>query len=263
MSDPVTIIQITDSHIFDEPEGELSGVNTRQSLQCVLDMILSDFADADLLVLTGDNTHESTEQAYLVLKQMLEKMPMPYTFLPGNHDHNEPMAALIGAEQENIDGFDDGEDASIDKWLSVGNWNILLLDSHVEDQVAGLLARDEIEFTKQMLSYTDGSTLIFLHHPLKPVGCAWLDKQLVANADELFDVVGKFNSVKLIVNGHVHQQWEGEHGNIKLYSTPSTCMQFKPNSDDYAEDDAVPGFRWIKLFDNDTFETGVVRVPLS
>lgn len=244
-----TLIQITDMHIFDEADGRLGGVKTRESLQRVLDVIARDHADADLLVLTGDNTHESTTEAYRVLKQMVSKTGLSYTFLPGNHDYEEPMMTLaIDGEQES------------DKWLVMGNWNILLLDSHEEAKVNGVLSADELSFAEQILKNASGPVIAFLHHPLLPVGCDWLDRQRVANADALFDIMARHGNVKAVINGHVHQDWSGEHRGIKLYSTPSTCMQFKPNSYDYAEDAPVPAYRWIKLYDDGTFETAVVRV---
>lgn len=245
-----TLIQITDMHIFDEADRRLGGVNTRESLQRVLGVIKHNHADADLLVLTGDNTHESSTQGYKKLKEMVSALALPYTFLPGNHDYQDPMMTLaIDGEQE------------IDKWLVMGNWNILLLDSHEEAKVNGFLSPDELGFVDQMLKDAHGPVITFLHHPLLPVGCDWLDRQRVANADALFEIMAKHGNVKAVINGHVHQEWSGEHRGIKLFSTPSTCMQFKPDSHDYAEDVPIPGYRWIKLYDDGSFETAVVRVP--
>jgi Icc protein len=244
----VTLIQITDSHIFDEPDGELGGVVTRQSLEKVLQKIAADHEDADLLVLTGDNTHESTEKAYEDLKAMLETLPVPYVFLPGNHDYSEPMQSLAS----------DRDGAA--KWMTLGGWNILLLDSHVDGEVNGVFAKEELDFVRDMLAVSDDPVLVFVHHHLLPVGCAWLDTQVIANADDFLSIVEEAGNVKAVINGHVHQEWSGEERGVALYSTPSTCMQFKPDSDDYAEDDIAPGFRWIKLFSDGELETAVVRV---
>ena len=250
MSRPVTLIQITDTHIFDEASGKLGGVNTRDSLQRVLDYIAKHFGDADMLVLTGDNTHEATEVAYRALRDMVEQLGIPYSFLAGNHDFEVPMLTLSS---------DEG-DSEIDKWMNVGNWNILLLDSHEEHKVPGKLAEDELGFIDSILATMEGPVLAFVHHPLLPVGCDWLDRQRIANADAFFAIASKHKQIKAVVNGHVHQEWSGEKNGIKLFSTPSTCMQFKPNSHDYAEDPIAPGFRWFKLYDDGHFETAVVRV---
>jgi hypothetical protein len=38
-------------------------------------------------------------------------------------------------------------------------------------------------------------------------------------------------------------------GSVYL-SVPSTCVQFKPLSDDFAIDDLSPGYRWFDLYAN-------------
>ena len=41
---------------------------------------------------------------------------------------------------------------------------------------------------------------------------------------------------------------------------PSTCVQFKPGSEDFAVDDAAPGYRWFDLHADGRIETAVSRV---
>ena len=43
-------------------------------------------------------------------------------------------------------------------------------------------------------------------------------------------------------------------------SSPSTCAQFLPNSDDFALDVRSPGYRWLELSDNGAMHTKVVWV---
>ena len=44
-------------------------------------------------------------------------------------------------------------------------------------------------------------------------------------------------------------------------STPSTCLQFLPNSDSFAVDSRPPGYRWVDLMANGRIDTEVVWVP--
>ena len=46
-------------------------------------------------------------------------------------------------------------------------------------------------------------------------------------------------------------------------STPSTCMQFKPGSKDFALDDLAPGYRRIELFADGRIDTEVLRLAGS
>ena len=47
---------------------------------------------------------------------------------------------------------------------------------------------------------------------------------------------------------------------IKLMSTPSSCIQFAPHSDDFLVDDIAPGYRWLELQADGEIETAVCRV---
>jgi Icc protein len=49
----------------------------------------------------------------------------------------------------------------------------------------------------------------------------------------------------------VHQSHDSlrrnAHGELRLMSTPSTCVQFLPKSDDFVLDTLPPGFRTLQL----------------
>ena len=47
---------------------------------------------------------------------------------------------------------------------------------------------------------------------------------------------------------------------VDLLATPSTCVQFKPLSDDFAVDSAMPGYRAYELHPNGVYTTHVNRV---
>ena len=43
-------------------------------------------------------------------------------------------------------------------------------------------------------------------------------------------------------------------------ATPSTCIQFHPNNDDFTIDNEKPGYRWLDLMPDGEIKTGVERV---
>lgn len=47
---------------------------------------------------------------------------------------------------------------------------------------------------------------------------------------------------------------------LPFYATPSTCAQFKPEMDDFALDEQAPAYRWIRCYQDGSFETEVVRL---
>jgi len=92
------------------------------------------------------------------------------------------------------------------------------------------------------------------------VGSEWIDQYIVRNADTFFKVLDRFPNVKAVVWGHVHQDFSSERKGVKLIATPSTCVQFKPNCNDFTVDTLMPGYRWFDLHDDGSFTTGVERV---
>lgn len=246
---PIHLLQITDCHVHNERDRLLSGVNTYNSLAQVIDGILASGQAADLALVTGDLTHEGDERAYHLLQEQLHRLPMPFFWLPGNHDHLAPMTSTaVNAHQQS-------------KQLLTQNWQILLLDTHIEDQVAGAVSQSELSWlATALLEHPDRYAAIFMHHPLLPVGCDWLDPQRIANAEQLLTLFDNTPQLRLVCNGHVHQENDQQRQHYRLLSTPSTCIQFKRNSVDYAEDDFPPGYRRFVMHPDGSFDTEVVRV---
>jgi Icc protein len=251
---PVSLLQITDCHLGNQPGDDLLGVDADYSLDLVLAEMRDALKSADLLACTGDLSNEAGPAAF---KRLLQKLSttangVKQAWLPGNHDDNTEMAEVL-------DGAP-GEHSFLDS-LSLGAWQITFLDSTIPKKVPGILAESEILRAEKILQqFPDKHHLFFLHHHLLPVGCKWLDWQAVQNSDDVLQRFSQYPQLKAIVNGHVHQEHEASFGHIQLMSTPSTSVQFKKNSDDFAIDDLMPGFRWFLLHDSGKLETAVERI---
>ena len=59
----ITIAQITDNHLFDDPSLTLRGINTNASFQAVLAAIADLAPQPDLLLATGDLTQDGVDQS--------------------------------------------------------------------------------------------------------------------------------------------------------------------------------------------------------
>jgi Icc protein len=106
----------------------------------------------------------------------------------------------------------------------------------------------------------DMHTLVCLHHQPVPMGSRWLDTMALDNPEAFFAIIDRHPQVRAIVWGHVHQELASRRDDVLLLSTPSTCIQFLPRSDDFAVDMAAPGFRWLDLHPDGSIETGVERI---
>lgn len=244
----VKLLQITDCHLGAREGDCLLGLNPDLSLQYVLEKMWSEHDSADLLVCSGDLSNEAGVTAYHRLIGQLPREILQ-AWLPGNHDDNEQMLQVIGGNRLFLPS------------LTFGKWQVTLLDSSIPGRVPGLLGEAELERAVAVLEeHPDKFHLFFLHHHLVPVGCRWLDTQVVKNGPEVLEIFSRYPNMRLAVCGHVHQDTCQEHGHVSLYSTPSTCIQFKRNSDGFAVSDEMPGYRWIELMDDGSFRTGVSRI---
>jgi len=135
-----------------------------------------------------------------------------------------------------------------------------MLDTFLPGTHAGMLQQGELEFLDQQLhAHKQKHVLICLHHPPVSIGSPWMDNMGLRNPDAFFSIIDKYNHVRIVLWGHIHQEFHGQHNQVKLIATPSTCVQFQPEADSYIKDMKSPGYRILKLFMNGETETEVIR----
>ncbi len=249
--DTVRLVQITDTHLCATSGGTLLDMDTDRSLQLVIQRVLQERGTPDGLLLTGDLSDQGALQAYRRLISHLQEIPAPDFWLPGNHDDLGEMQAAVGASDRLR-----GE-------LQAGNWQVILLNSQIPGEVGGRLGSGELHRLRSALerAQTGGlHSLICLHHQPVAIGSAWIDQQMVADAEQFWDIVDTASSVKGVLWGHVHQRIDERRGDIALMASPSSCVQFAPGSAKFKADDKPPGYRWLDLCSDGSINTGVSRV---
>ncbi|MDX2232697.1 MAG: 3',5'-cyclic-AMP phosphodiesterase [Leptolyngbyaceae cyanobacterium bins.349] len=246
----ILVAQITDTHLFAHTEQRLLGLPTQESLQAVLQQVKSLNSQPDLLLLTGDLSQDGSAQSYERLQQMICPLGIPAYWLPGNHDNPTMMAQVLTRSP-----------MSPKKSLHVGGWHILLLDSSVPGCVHGELTQASLNWLDYELSQTqDEPALITFHHPPFQVGSDWMDGIGLRNAKALFTVCDRHPRVRLVLFGHIHQEFTQHRHGVAYLGTPSTCIQFKPNSTNFALDEEQPGLRLTRLFPDGTWDSSIQRI---
>jgi Icc protein len=247
--EPIELIQITDAHLGLDAGTCLLGVDTDDSLDRVLAEVKMQ-SQNQLLLCTGDLSNDGSPEAYLRFKDKVDQLHTPHCWLPGNHDERAQMASVLGHDAPELT-----------RKIEIGNWLIVMLDSSVLKRVEGELSSKEMAFLNTSLQEAgDRHVMICLHHHVLPVNCAWLDHQRVGNADQLLMLLEHYPQVKLVVSGHVHQDFSVQYAQFQLITSPSTCIQFAPLSHDFKVDLINPGYRWFKLAADGGIETGVRRL---
>ena len=243
---PLTILQITDTHIGADADNRLAGVDTRQSLAHVLAATRAGAA-ADLMLLTGDLSDDGSEAAYRALDRQLLVCTIPQVWLPGNHDNVANMQAVAAERMVTT--------------IAAGPWGIVMLNSQIPGAVGGHLADAELQRLVQFIDNPDYQYLLVCvhHHPL-PIDCRWLDQQRIANGDQLLQLLDKAPQVKGLLWGHIHQEYDEQRGQLRLLGSPSTCVQFAPGSDSFKVGHQLPGYRRLWLAEDGTLTTRVERI---
>ncbi|MFB9135215.1 3',5'-cyclic-AMP phosphodiesterase [Vibrio olivae] len=247
----IKLLQITDTHLFAPSDGSLLSVNTYESFLAVVDAIKTEHVEFDAILATGDISQDHSEQSYRKFEQGIAPLQKPCFWLPGNHDYKPNMGSVIPSAQiEPIDHVLLGE-----------HWQMILLDSQVVGVPHGRLSDQQLALLDSKLAeYPEKHTLVLLHHHPLLVGSHWLDQHSLKDADDFWQVVDKHNNVKAVLCGHIHQDMDKSHHGVRVLATPSTCVQFKPNSDDFALDHQAPGWRELELLDNGDIVTQVKRL---
>jgi 3',5'-cyclic-AMP phosphodiesterase len=246
---PLRLLQLTDPHLGALPSETLIGLNTEESLLDVLNHVRDSGIHYDLIIATGDISNDGTLASYQrFVDRVKEFIPnTPLAWLPGNHDNPKNMAKFP-REQVWIEDF------------AMGQWQFLLLNSRIPFEEGGELSPAELARLERALSLRPNrNSLVLLHHQPVPIGSEWIDQYVVKNAAALFNLLDRFPNVKAISWGHVHQAFESNRGPLTLFASPSTCVQFAPNSAQFQVDYLMPGCRSYLLWPDGTIESEVLR----
>ena len=242
------VLQLTDPHLMADSQGELLGVNTRDSLDAVIAQVLGDHGQPDLILATGDIAQDATEESYRLFGARLKAFDCPSAWIAGNHD-DSPLLARIAAECQ-----------ADQRHIIQGGWQFVLLDTSVPGKVYGELADSELTFLEQTLSDNpDIPAIIALHHHPVDIDTEWMSHIGLRNRDAFWQVVDCFPQVKIVLWGHIHQEMEKNRKGVRLLATPSTCIQFTAGSDEFSVEDRAPGYRWFELLPSGEFSTEVNR----
>jgi Icc protein len=229
------ILQITDPHLYGGASGSLRGVVTDASLRRVLDQAYASVPDFAALLVTGDLVQDDPS-GYLRFRGIFGGSQKPVLCIPGNHDEPAIMRQSLSGAPFQICGTH-----------AVHGWQLVMLDSCDPGHVGGRLAEQELERLDRTLAGSPQHALVCLHHHPVDMGSRWIDTIGLANRDEFWRVIEAHPHVRGVVWGHVHQEYEGNRGSVRLFATPSTGAQFLPMSDRYAVDSRPPAYRPFEL----------------
>ncbi|WP_330924390.1 3',5'-cyclic-AMP phosphodiesterase [Candidatus Sororendozoicomonas aggregata] len=242
------IIQLTDTHLFASPDVMHYGINPYQNLSGIVHQIKGHHKDCDAIIVTGDLSQDDTVESYQQLVDILTPLGTPFFWLCGNHDVEEATMRAVCPH-------------AMQKRVELGRWQLLLLNSKTPDAAYGTLSEGELSWLENQLRHHPQNTVIALHHPPYKVGSEWIDTNNLRNIADFQRIIKPCDHVKAVIHGHIHQQHNADLVGIPCFATPSTSVQFMPDSETFQIDRTrLPGYRVLTLMDDGQLDTEVIRV---
>lgn len=245
---PVRLLHLTDTHLFADPATRLYGRRTDDTFRAVVQQAIARApARPDAILVTGDIGDDGSDAAYDRFAAVLQATGIPAWCLSGNHDDPARMARRFASGTLRHGGV-----------AALRRWRLLLLESHVPGEPHGELGAAGLAALERDLAACAGHPLLVaIHHPPLPLGSAWIDAMGLRDGAALLERLQRSPDVRALLSGHVHQASDRMFGSLRLLSSPSTCAQFTPGSDDFALDSRPPGWRWLELHADGRIDTRV------
>lgn len=260
----LNVLQITDLHLSRQAIGTNGDVvlndGCTQKFEAVLQQALDDVR-CDLIIVTGDLVDEVQPAVYDYIFATLQATQIPFVCIAGNHDVTDEVGKELPFSERSLVAQPADSRLLSRHAIMTEHWQLLLLDSSVPGQVAGEIKLDDIAWLRTQLNTCAKPALLALHHHVVPMNSAWIDEYIAKNSDIFWQQMAEYNQLRVIISGHTHQVQEYTHQGVAVYSTPSTCYQFKPNEAEFAYDEtARPGYRWLQLANNGQVASWVKRL---
>lgn len=253
IDEQVNILQITDLHL--STAQDVAGNDTtptyQQNFEICLKQALAEEVRCDLILVTGDLVSRVDTSTYDYIFEVLHRTQIPFACIAGNHDVTDEFNHELPFDQRQLIARPVDSRLLNQHVIDTDHWQLLLLDSSVPGKVSGKIMDTDMDWLCSQLKACDKPALLVLHHHLVLMESAWIDAHMVKNADDFWQRMVPFTHLRAVTSGHTHQAKLYSHNGVTVYSTPSTCYQFKPHEDEFAYDEkASSGYRWLQLANN-------------
>ncbi len=250
-STSIHLLQLTDTHLFAPKDGCLLGVNTAESFSAVVEDIINTHVEFDAILATGDISQDHSHESYVRFVEGIKPLKQRCYWLPGNHDYKPEMFSVLPTPQVVCEPHVVLND----------HWQVIMLDSQVSGVPHGRLNHEQLALLDNALQqHPDKWSLIILHHHPVLAGSQWLDQHTLKDSQDFWDVVTRYDKVSGVLCGHIHQELDVMREGVRVLATPSTCVQFKPQSSQFCVDTRSPGWREIELCADGQIHTEVKRL---
>ncbi len=213
------LIHLTDTHLV-APPGRLYGLDPVARLAPAIEVINSQHGDAKGVFVTGDLAHWGEAAAYRALRELLDRLTVPYYLLIGNHDLRGPLYEVFPDLPQDEGGY-------LQYAVAIDSGVCLLMDSVTEGSTAGTYDEERLDWLKEQLArHANSDVFLFIHHPPFDIGIKGLDSiRLTEGEDGLARALRRHERIRHLFFGHVHRPIAGSWNKIPVSSLFGTNHQ--------------------------------------
>jgi 3',5'-cyclic AMP phosphodiesterase CpdA len=216
------IAQITDLHAGRRVETPAGALDTFAALERAVAHLNALRPAPDVVLATGDLSHDTGPEAYLRLKDALAPLAMPLYVIPGNHDDRENLRAAFAG-----DGYLPAEGGFLHYAVEGYPLRLIALDTAVAGEERGELCAERLAwFEARLEEAPERPTVVFMHHPPFETGIPFFDRIGCRGGAAMGAIVQRHPQIEAVLCGHVHRAIAlGWHGTV-VQVTPSTGYQY-------------------------------------
>lgn len=228
---PITILHLSDTHLFGDDSRHYGVVDTEAALSRSLGQF-SGIAELDLLVLSGDLSDDGSPRSYDKLRSIVEPWAAQrrarVIYAMGNHDLRTSFRKVLGdghGATASPGAADPGSTLAgpVDGVSTVGPWRIVTIDSSVPGAGYGELDDGQLNRLAEVLATpAEAGTVLVIHHPPAPAFTALLQALELYNPEDLLEVV-RGSDVRVILSGHYHHPLRQTFAGIPVIVTPGVA----------------------------------------
>ncbi|MEV3991915.1 phosphodiesterase [Streptomyces sp. NPDC049837] len=155
----------------------------------------------DAVLVTGDIADHGAPDEYAEAARLLATLQAPALTCPGNHDDRAAYRKVLLGE----DGGGEGDTGPVNRLHRVAGHALLLIDSTIPGEDAGLLDDETLDWLARTLDELgDTPAIPAFHHPPALLHHPYVDPMNLTNADRLAEVLEGRPTVPAILTGHAH-----------------------------------------------------------
>ncbi len=201
------IVQITDTHISNKAPQRLNDL--KNCVRSINELP----AQPDLVVHTGDISHDGLAQEYHNARKVLDQLNMPYFVMAGNRDSRPELLSEFADQRYQL-----AAEGWVQYAVEQNSVRLLMVDTVHERSNKGQLCAARLQHLEAMLSAdTTKPCALFLHHaPYEAVGIPdpfqfkdWND------VENLSKLLSRFTHICGMYCGHVHRFIDGEIAGVQ------------------------------------------------